>query len=66
MKKEIEKEKIPYKEMVTELEQILRKLENNELDMDDLENKVKRAVQLIEMCKERLFDTGASIEKILG
>jgi len=66
MEKQPEKENIPYKEMVAELEQILQKLENNELDMDDLESKVKRAAQLIEMCKERLFDTGAKIEEILG
>ena len=70
MKKEIEKgtekENIPYKEMIAELEQILLKLENHELDMDDLEGKVKRAAQLIETCKERLFDTSANIDKILG
>jgi exodeoxyribonuclease VII small subunit len=64
--KQTKKENIPYKEMIAELEQILQKLENQELDMDDLENKVKRAVQLIEMCKERLFNTGESIDKILG
>ena len=66
MEKQKEKEKIPYKEMVAELEQILKKLESQELDMDDLENKVKRAALLIEMCKERLFDTEAKIEEILG
>ena len=64
--KQTEKENIPYKEMIAELEQILRKLENQELDMDDLESNVKRAVQLIEICKERLFDTSANIDKILG
>ena len=64
--KQTEKENIPYKEMIVELEQLLKNLENQELDMDDLENKAKRAVQLIEMCKERLFDTSANIDKILG
>jgi len=65
MKKQMEKENIPYKEMIAELEQILQKLESHDLDMGDLENKVKRAAQLIEMCKEKLFDTSTRIDKIL-
>ena len=54
-----------YKESITELEKILKELENNELGIDDLENKVKQAAELIELCKEKLFKTDAEIEKIL-
>ena len=61
----MKKENMTYKDIVAELEQILQKLENNELDMDDLENKVKRAAKLIETCKEKLFNTSSNIDKIL-
>ena len=54
-----------YKEATTELEKILKELENNELSIDELESKVKQAAELIELCKEKLFKTDAEIEKIL-
>jgi exodeoxyribonuclease VII small subunit len=54
-----------YKEATIELEKILKELESNELSIDDLENKVKQAAELIELCKEKLFKTDAEIEKIL-
>ena len=54
-----------YKEATIELEKILKELESNELDIDDLENKVKQAAELIELCKEKLFRADAEIEKIL-
>ncbi len=36
-----------YKEAITEIEEILRQLENNELDVDELSEKVKRVSQLV-------------------
>ena len=54
-----------YKEAMTELDKILREFENNELDIDDLESKMKCAAELIELCKSKLFSTNAEIEKIL-
>jgi len=59
------KKSATYKETITELEKILKELESNELDIDDLENKVKQAADMIELCKEKLFKTDVEIEKIL-
>jgi len=59
------KKNMTYKQAAMELEKILKELENNELDIDDLEGKVKHAAELIELCKEKLFKTDAEIEKIL-
>jgi exodeoxyribonuclease VII small subunit len=59
------KKSISYNEAMTEIEQILRKIEQEELDVDDLSEKVKRVSSLIKMCKEKLHTTEEEVEKIL-
>jgi len=59
------KKSMTYKEATKELDQILKEFEANELDMDNLESKMKHAADLIELCKEKLFRTEVAIEKIL-
>ena len=54
-----------YKEAITEIEEILRQLENNELDVDELSEKVKRVSLLVTLCKEKLHNTEHEIDKIL-
>ena len=58
--------KISYKEAVAEIEDILSKIENEELDVDELSEKVKRVSSLIKICKEKLFKTEEEVEKILN
>jgi exodeoxyribonuclease VII small subunit len=57
--------KISYNQAFSELEQILVKLENNELDVDKLAAEVKRASELISLCKNKLHTTEEEIEKIM-
>jgi len=59
------KKNVSYKEAITEIEEILRQLENNELDVDELSEKVKRVSQLVALCKEKLHNTEEEIDKIL-
>jgi exodeoxyribonuclease VII small subunit len=59
------KKTVSYKEAITEIEEILKKLENNELDVDELSEKVKRVSQLVTLCKEKLHNTEEEIDKIL-
>jgi exodeoxyribonuclease VII small subunit len=54
-----------YKEAITEIEEILQQLENNELDVDDLSEKVKRVSHLVTFCKDKLHNTEQEIDKIL-
>lgn len=61
----MEKKKLSYKEAVTEIENILDKLENEELDVDDLSAKVKRVSQLLKFCKEKLSGTEKEIRNII-
>ena len=57
--------KLTYQEAVNEIDEILNKIENEELDVDELSAKVKRVSNLIKLCKERLHKTEAEVENIL-
>lgn len=58
--------KITYKNAVEEIEEILAKIENEELDIDELSEKVKRVSVLIKFCKEKLQNTEKEVENILN
>ena len=59
----MEENKLTYKEAMAEIEDIVTKLENNQLDVDELSGKVKR--ELIAFCKSKLHETEEEVEKIL-
>ena len=61
----INKKNLSYKEAITEIDEILSQLENNELDIDELSEKVKRVSQLVTLCKEKLHNTEQEVDKIL-
>lgn len=54
-----------YEEAFAELQTIVRKMENDELDIDQLSVQLKRAQQLIKLCKDKLTKTDQEIKKIL-
>jgi len=59
------KKTIGYGEAVIEIEQILQQIEEGELDVDQLAEKVKRATELIKICKLKLRNTEEEVNKIL-
>ena len=61
----MEAKKPTYKEAVSEIEEILEKLENDELDIDELAVKVKRVSVLLRYCKEKLTTTDKEIQSII-
>lgn len=60
------KEEISYEETMTQLEQIVEQIENNELGIDELTSKLKQAQRLLKMCKDKLTKTDKEVEKLLG
>jgi exodeoxyribonuclease VII small subunit len=54
-----------YEELVEELEEILSEIESEEVSVDELSSKVKRATEIIKHCKKVLSDTETDIEEIL-
>lgn len=57
--------KIKYAEAIKEIEEILGEIESNEIDVDELSTKVKRAADLIKICKEKLNKTETEIQEVL-
>lgn len=55
-----------YEEAVQQLESILQRMENDELDIDELTTELKKAQQLIKMCKAKLTKVDEDIKKILS
>ena len=54
-----------YEDAVKQLEQIVRQMETGELDIDQLSEQLKKAQQLIKLCREKLSKTEKEIEEIL-
>ena len=57
---------IKYEAALAELQTIVRKMENDELDIDQMSVQLKRAQELIKLCKDKLTKTDEEIKKILA
>lgn len=57
--------KISYKEAMEKLEAIVSGLENDEVPVDELADKVKEASKLIRLCKSVLYETEEEVNKVL-
>jgi exodeoxyribonuclease VII small subunit len=57
---------IKYEAAYAELQAIVRKMENDELDIDQMSEQLKRAQELIKLCKVKLTKTDEEIKKILA
>ena len=55
-----------YEDSIKELESIVRRMENDELDIDTLATQLKRAQTLIKSCRDKLTKTDEEIKIILA
>ncbi len=62
----MQKKDINYEEAVGQLEEIARKMENGEFEIDELTTQLKKAQQLIKLCNDKLRSTDEEIRKILN
>ena len=60
------KQEQKYEAAFAELQTIVRKMENDELDIDEMSEQLKRAQELIKSCKDKLTKTDEEIKKILA
>ncbi len=58
-------DKLTYQSAFEELQQIVSDLEEGEVNVDELSEKVKRATLLITICKSKLSETEEDVNKIL-
>lgn len=54
-----------YEKAVKQLEQIVAKIENGEMDIDSLAKNLQTAKTLVEYCKNKLTQTEEDVKKCL-
>ena len=54
-----------YNKAIKRLEEIIEKIENEEVDVDELSDKVKEAVELITTCKERIEKAEMEVRRVV-
>jgi exodeoxyribonuclease VII small subunit len=61
----MKKNKNSYTSAVTELEEIIDKIENGDLSIDELSDMVKKAAELVRQCQVKLRTTEDDLNKTL-
>ena len=56
---------INYQKAFDELQDIVSDMEDGQINVDELAQKVKRATELIRICKNKLTATEGDVQKIL-
>ena len=64
VKKDTMNDEMKYEEALAQLESIVRKMESNELNIDEIAAQLKTAQRLIKFCKDKLTKTEQEIQKI--
>ena len=57
---------VGYADAMSELEQILDELESDQLDVDVLADRVRRASELLTLCRDRISRAQADVDKIVA
>ncbi len=58
-------ENISYSKAMEELEKIVSEMENENISVDELAVKVKRAAELVRICKAVLYQTEEEVDAVL-
>ena len=59
------KKEITYTKAFDELQLIVEEMENSQISVDDLDVKIKRASELLKICRDKLYKTEKSVQDIL-
>jgi len=57
---------LTYQQAIDELTDLVSELENENIPIDDLADKVKRASELIQYCQTKLTQTNTEVKKIIS
>ena len=58
-------EEISYTAAYNELQEIILEMENSEIGIDELDTRIKRASELLKICKDKLFKTEKEVAQVL-
>jgi len=53
-----------YEAAITELEEILHELSDDDIDVDHLADRVKRATELVKVCRDRIAAARMEVKEI--
>ena len=56
---------IKYNEAIKKLDDIIQKIENEEIDVDELAGKVKEAINIIQTCKNKIDKAEMEVKKMV-
>ncbi|MBQ9435361.1 MAG: exodeoxyribonuclease VII small subunit [Bacteroidales bacterium] len=59
------KSQMTYTDAYQELQEIVQKMENADISVDELAKKIERASQLIQICKDKLTKTEEEINQLI-
>ena len=59
------KKELKYSEAIAELESITARMQSPDCDIDSLASLTSRALELLKICKEKLFKTDEEVRKCL-
>ncbi|UCC94988.1 MAG: exodeoxyribonuclease VII small subunit [Candidatus Omnitrophota bacterium] len=59
------KKQIKYRHAIEELNTILEDLESERIDVDEVSSQVKRAAELIQLCRAKIEKTEFEVRKIV-
>ena len=59
------KKNMKFEEAIQQPETTASQIENNELDIDQLADRLKEAQKLIKLCKDKLYKTDEKIKALL-
>lgn len=57
---------ITYTEAFKKLQEIVQQMENADISVDDLSENIKKATQLIKICKDKLTKTEEEVNKTIA
>ena len=59
-----DRQNVGYEDAVTELEEILSELSDDDIDVDHLAERVKRATELVKICRDRIAAARLEVKDI--
>lgn len=57
---------LKYSKAVEKLEEIIKSIENEEIDIDELSDKVKEAVALVKLCREKIQKAELEVKDVVA
>ncbi len=56
---------IKYQEALKHLDELIAEIENDEIDVDDLGQRIKEAVNLLRACKAKIDKADVEVKKVI-